>query len=335
MQNNSVVVTGGAGFIGTNIVERLLQERYRVTIIDDLSTGRLENIQPLLDDENLTFIECSIMDEDRLTEIFKDHQYVIHQAALPSMQRSVENPIDTNKVNVSGTLRVLNSAKEASIQKVVMASSSSVYGDTPTLPKIETMVPNPKSPYAVTKLTGEQYCRIFTELYDLKTVCLRYFNVFGPHQNPKSDYAAVIPKFIHSILNDRPLTIFGDGTQTRDFTYVQNVVDANILAMNSDATGIFNIACGERISLIDLANTLMSLANKNVDIIYTDPRIGDIEHSHADITLAKEKIGYEPVLSAHHGLMETLKWFMESEKTSSRDPEIPILESDCLEDPLA
>jgi UDP-glucose 4-epimerase len=216
-----------------------------------------------------------------------------------------------------------------------MASSSSVYGDTPTLPKIETMIPNPKSPYAVTKLTGEQYCRIFTELYGLKTVCLRYFNVFGPHQNPKSDYAAVIPKFIHSILNNQPLTIFGDGMQTRDFTYVQNVVDANILAMNSDATGIFNIACGERISLIELANTLMSLANKNVDIIFTDPRVGDIEHSHADITLAKEMIGYEPVLSAHHGLMETVKWFMESEKTSCRDPEIPILESDCIEDPLA
>ena len=251
------------------------------------------------------------------------------------MQRSVENPIDTNKVNVSGTLRVLNSAKEASILKVVMASSSSVYGDTPILPKIETMIPNPKSPYAVTKLTGEQYCKIFTELYGLKTVCLRYFNVFGPHQNPRSDYAAVIPKFIHCILNNQPLTIFGDGTQTRDFTYVQNVVDANILAMNSDATGIFNIACGERISLIDLANTLMSLAEKYVDIIYTDPRVGDIEHSHADITLAKEMIGYEPVLSAHHGLMETVKWFMESEKTLGRDAEIPIFESDRIEDPLA
>jgi UDP-glucose 4-epimerase len=314
MGKRAVVVTGGAGFIGCNIVDTLLRNGYLVTAIDDLSTGQSENLAPLMENKDFDFIKGSLLDSKLLKEIFRGNHYVIHEAAIPSVQRSIENPVATNEANVTGTLNVLMAAKDMSIEKVVMASSSSIYGDTPIMPKEEGMAPNPKSPYAVSKLTCEQYCRIFTEVYGLRTICLRYFNVFGPHQNPHSDYAAVIPKFMDAIANDRPITIFGDGTQTRDFTYVQNVVKANILAMESNVVGNFNIACGCRISLNDLANTMMSLMGKKVEIQYSAPRAGDVKHSLADITRAKTLLGYEPEFDLRYGLTETIKWFLNSKK---------------------
>lgn len=314
MSENSVIVTGGAGFIGSNIAEKLLRDQYKVTVIDNLSTGRYKNISHPMNNKNFRFIEGSILDENILQDAFKDAEYILHQAAIPSVQRSIDNPIASNDANITGTLKVLNAAKNASIKKVVIASSSSVYGDTPTLPKKETMVPNPQSPYAVSKLSCEHYCKVFYDLFGLETISLRYFNVFGPHQDPHSDYAAVIPKFISAIASGKPLTIFGDGTQTRDFTYVQNVVNANILAMKSKATGIYNVACGNRMALNELATILMSLIGKRVEINYTSPRAGDIKHSLADISLAKQNFGYVPEFDIKHGLAETVRWFLADER---------------------
>ncbi len=304
-----VVVTGGAGFIGSNLVDALLQDGHEVRIIDNLSTGNRGNLVEFISQTACTFVEGSVTNLNLLRETFKDVDCVFHQAAIPSVQRSVDDPHATNEANVTGTLTVLIAARECGVEKVVYASSSSVYGDTPTLPKTEDMIPNPKSPYAVSKLTGEYYCRVFSEVYGLKTVCLRYFNVYGPKQDPTSDYAAVIPRFITRVLEHKPPIIYGDGAQTRDFTFVRDVAHANIQAMKEAVEGVFNIACGARISVNELAAIVTALIGVNLEILYDAPRSGDIKDSLADITAAREQLSYEPEFTLHDGLKETIRWF--------------------------
>lgn len=308
LTRKKVIVTGGAGFIGSNLVQEL-SSQYDVIVIDDLSTGRIENLAGI---SNIQFVKGSISDLSLLKHTFINAECVFHQAALPSVQRSVNDPISSNAANVDGTLNVLIASRDCGVRKVIFASSSSVYGDTPTLPKREDMKPNPKSPYAVTKLTGEHYCRVFSEIYGLRTTCLRYFNVFGPKQNPKSQYAAVIPIFITRILDNQPPIIYGNGTQTRDFTFVRDVVKANILAMKSEAQGIFNTACNRRISLNELAHKIMEITGNYLDITYDKPRPGDIKDSLADISAAHSKLGYEPSYDMDSGLRETIKWFQKT-----------------------
>jgi UDP-glucose 4-epimerase len=305
MKNYQIIVTGGLGFIGSNLVEKLIKHN-EVTIIDDQSTGKIENIQEI-DQDNLTLIKGSITDLN-LTKIFKDHDYVLHQAALPSVPRSISDPKSSNEANITGTLNVLIAAKDSGIKKVVCASSSSVYGDTPTLPKSENMPVNPLSPYAITKMTAEFYCNVFQEIYGLQTVSLRYFNVFGPKQDPNSQYAAVIPNFISAIKNNKPPVIYGDGEQSRDFSYVKHIVDANMLACESDKTGVYNIACGRRITVNQLVEMINEIMGKNIEPVYSESRPGDIKHSLADISKAKA-FGYEPKSDFMMELKETIKWF--------------------------
>lgn len=309
MKNKNVIVTGGMGFIGSHLTEKLLEDN-EVTVIDNESTGKIENIKHLFDYENLTVIRGSIV-ELNLTEIFKGKDYVFHLAAIPSVPRSVEDPFNSNNSNVTGTLNVLIAAKDVGAKKVIFSSSSSVYGDTPTLPKREDMPVNPQSPYAITKATGEMYCKVFEELYGLPTVCLRYFNVFGPRQNPNSQYAAVIPKFINSIINGESPVIYGDGEQSRDFTFVKNVVDANILSCESDKTGIFNIACGRRITVNELVYFINEILGKEIKSVHADLRAGDIKHSLADISKAKD-FGYNPKSDFKEELSRTASWFKET-----------------------
>lgn len=302
-----IVITGGAGFIGSNIAEELTKDNANeVIVVDDLSTGKMENIKDL----DINFVEGSIMDLELLQETFKEVDYVFHQAAIPSVPRSIKDPIATNNANINGTLNVLVAARDCSVKKVIYASSSSVYGDTPELPKREDMTPNPLSPYAVTKLLGEYYGSVFNAIYGLKTVALRYFNVYGPKQDPYSDYAAVIPKFVSRVSEDDPPLIYGDGRQTRDFTFVRDVVTANIEAMRSEATGVFNIASGSRISINELAELVMKLMSKKLAVIFEAPREGDVKHSLAEISKAKAKFGYEPDYSLEKGLEETIRWFL-------------------------
>lgn len=305
MKGKKIIVTGGLGFIGSNLVEELIKDN-KVTIIDNHSTGKLDNIKHLNHD-NITLINGSINSLE-LTEIFKGHDYVFHQAALPSVPRSIKDPKSSNEVNISGTLNVLVAAKDSGIKKVVYASSSSIYGDTPTLPKIENMPVNPQSPYAITKMTGEFYCKIFHEIYGLNTVSLRYFNVFGPRQDPNSQYAAVIPKFINAILNDEQPVVYGDGTQSRDFSYVKHVVDANILACESNMSGVFNIACGRQITINQLVKMINEILGKDIKPIFVKPRSGDIKHSLADISKA-QTFGYNPKGDFKYELTELIRWF--------------------------
>jgi UDP-glucose 4-epimerase len=310
MQNDiKAVVTGGAGFIGSHITEELIQRGYHVIVIDDLSTGKMENIQHLLDEGNLNFVRGSITDLALLQKFFSDADYIFHQAAIPSVPRSIKNPLASNEVNVTGTLNVLSAARDQGIKKVIFASSSSVYGDTPNLPKREDMTPNPQSPYAVTKLAAEYYCRVFTDVYGISTICLRYFNVFGARQNPDSQYAAVIPKFIKAIKEGKPPVIFGDGEQTRDFTFIKDVVHANILAAESKAFGVFNIGKGDRISINQLAQIILKLNGKeNIKPLYEKGRLGDIKHSLADISKA-QSFGYKPEYDVEKGIVETIRSF--------------------------
>ena len=309
MTDKRVLVTGGAGFIGSNISHVLIERGYHVTVLDNLLTGKEENISDLMDNGMFRFVNGSINDENVLSEVMKDADYVLHQAAIPSVPRSVKDPVRSNEANVDGTLKVLNVARGSDIKKVVYASSSSVYGDTPTLPKLEDMIPNPKSPYAVSKLTGEYYASVFSEVYGLKTACLRYFNVFGPRQDPKSQYAAVMPKFIRSLFRDEPPTIYGDGEQSRDFTFVKDVVNANILAMESPAQGIFNISRGERITINELVTMMNEIIGKNIEPVHLDDRAGDIKHSLSDISKAARELGYEPKYGLKESIMETVKWY--------------------------
>lgn len=305
MKNQKVIVTGGLGFIGSNLVESLVAEN-EVTIIDDQSTGKLKNVSGVQRD-NLTIINGSIT-ELNLVDIFTGQDYVFHQAAIPSVPRSINDPVSSNEANITGTLKVLVAAKDSGIKKVVNASSSSVYGDTPTLPKREDMPVKPLSPYAITKAASEFYCDVFRELYNLQTISLRYFNVFGPRQDPNSEYAAVIPKFIDSIWKNKPPVVYGDGEQSRDFSYVKHVVDANILACESDKTGIFNVACGRRITINELIDYINEILGKNIAAEYTEPRLGDIIHSFADITKAGS-FGYYPKSDFREELIETVRWF--------------------------
>jgi len=302
------VVTGGAGFIGSHIADELVARGYQVAIIDDLSTGNKENIASLLNQNHVEFTEGSIADLSVLTKLFRGAKYVFHLAAIPSVPRSIENPQASHEANITGTLKVLLAARDAAVKKVVYASSCAVYGGTCTLPIKEDTLPNPQSPYAVTKLAGEYYCQVFHQVYGLPTVCLRYFNVYGPRQDPDSEYSAVIPKFIQRVLNDKPLLILGDGEQTRDFTFITDVVEANILLAESQATGIFNIGSGQRISIAHLAELLIGLAGNNVKLIHKEPRPGDIKHSLADISKA-QSFGYKPKYSLERGLAETIGSF--------------------------
>jgi UDP-glucose 4-epimerase len=308
MRGKKIVVTGGAGFIGSNLTETLSKDN-QVIVIDDLSTGYLKNIQHLVHYNKVTFVQGNITDLSFLQQTFNNIDYVFHQAAIPSVPRSIKDPLASTRVNLNGTLNVLLAARDNGVQKVVYASSSSVYGDTPTLPKTEDMKPCPLSPYAISKLGGEYFCQVFTLVYDMPVVALRYFNVYGPRQDPKSEYAAVIPKFITNITSDKPPLIYGNGEQTRDFTYVKDVVKANILAAEGTATGVFNIANGNRITINKLASTIMDLFGKQLQSEFLDPRPGDILHSHADISKAKEKLHFQPDYDLVKGLKETVQWF--------------------------
>jgi UDP-glucose 4-epimerase len=269
----------------------------------------MENIQPFLKKKNVTFVQGSITDLSVLEKIFEGADGIFHEGAIASVPRSVANPLATNEANVTGTLNVLIAARDCGVRKVLFASSSSVYGNTPTLPKREDMIPNPLSPYAVSKLSGEHYLKVFSEVFGINTLSLRYFNVFGPRQDPKSEYAAVIPRFITKILRQESPTIYGDGGQTRDFTYVKDVVQANIRAMESDSQGVFNVAYCKRIDLNELATLIMEITGITVPLKYEPPRTGDVRDSLADIKRAQEAFGYAPEYTVKTGLMETIAWY--------------------------
>jgi len=304
------LVTGGAGFIGSHIVEELLKRGEEVRIIDNLSTGKIDNIKDFLSE--VEFLEADLRDINKVREAVEGVDYVLHQAAIPSVPRSIADPISSNSANVDGTLNLLFAAKEAKIKRVVIASSSSVYGDSQILPKSEEFTPNPISPYAVTKLVEELYALVFYRIYGLETVSLRYFNVFGPRQDPTSQYAAVIPRFITKMLKGESPVIFGDGKQSRDFTYVKNVVEANLVASISDKVGhgeVINIACGESITLNQLVDRINEILGTDIKPIYTEPRPGDVRHSLASINKAKELLGYTVKVSFLDGLKETINWY--------------------------
>jgi nucleoside-diphosphate-sugar epimerase len=301
------LVTGAAGFIGSNIVEELVARGAEVRALDNLSTGKASNLAPFMD--RIVFVEGDLNDSELMGKVVSGVDYVLHQAALPSVPRSMADPLKSHEANATGTLKLLIAARDAGVKRLVYASSSSVYGNSPTLPKREDMATQPLSPYAVNKLAAEQYCRVFARVFGLPTVSLRYFNVFGPRQDPKSQYAAVIPAFISSVLRGQSPTIYGDGTQTRDFTYVQNVVQANLLACETDkADGeALNIACGERTSLLDLLGEINRLLGTDVEPIFQSGRAGDVKDSLADISRARELIGYTPVASFSEGLAATVR----------------------------
>lgn len=305
-----VVVTGGAGFVGSHLSGELAKQGYRVVLIDDLSTGKIENIESLLRARQADFVRGSVTDLKLLKDSFQGAHYVFHLAALASVPQSIVDPSAFHEINVTGTLNVLLAAKESSVKKVVCSSSSSVYGDTAKLPHTEAMVPHPLSPYAATKLAGECYCHAFHESYGLPTVSLRYFNIYGPGQDPDSPYAAVIPRFIMEVRRGKPPVIFGDGEQTRDFVFVKDAVRANILAAEGDAAGVFNVGKGESITLNRLAELIIGLAGANLKPVHAEPRQGDIRHSLADIAKAKG-FGYKPCWSLEDGLRTTMAYFNE------------------------
>ena len=304
------LVTGGAGFIGSNLVETLVARGETVRVLDDFSTGHRRNLAELEGEFELH--EGSIVSFEDCQKAVDGVDFVLHQGALPSVPKSVALPRESNEVNVTGTLNVLVAARDAGVKRVVYAASSSAYGDTPTLPKIESMPANPLSPYAIQKHTNELYMRVFTQVYGLQTVALRYFNIFGPRQDPTSQYGAVIPKFLTALLAGQAPTIFGDGKQSRDFTYVENVVEANIMACHAPdecAGRLVNLACGERIDLNDLARVINEALGTDVAPIYEPERVGDVKHSLADVTLAKDLIGYEPKVKFAEGIERTIAWY--------------------------
>ena len=313
------LITGGAGFIGSHIVDALVERGEEVVVFDDLSNGRLENIAH--HGNKVQFIKGDLRDLQALEQAMQGVDFVSHQGALGSVPRSIANPIATHNVNATGTLNVLQAAKEARVKRVVYSSSSSVYGDTPTLPKVETMPTKPISPYALSKLTAEEYCRIFTLVYGLETVALRYFNVFGPRQRPDSQYAAVIPKFIDAMLHGQQPIINGDGKHSRDFTYVTNNVQANLRAFEAPSEQVsgrvMNIACDDQISLLELVSGINHILNTVIEPEFISERPGDVQHSRASIYLAQELLGYQPKVSFREGLKKTVNHFVKTHKTSS------------------
>jgi nucleoside-diphosphate-sugar epimerase len=307
------LVTGGAGFIGSHIAQALAAGGARVRVIDDLSTGHRENLEEI--GGEIDFHQASLADEKALRRALEDVELVFHEAAIPSVPRSVKNPVETHVACVDATFSLLNAARSSNVRRIVYAASSSAYGDQPTLPKEEEMRPDPLSPYAVAKLVGEYYCQVFTRAYNLETVCLRYFNVFGPRQDPSSEYSGVISRFIAALLKGEQPVIYGDGEQSRDFTYIADVVAANMRASESStAVGrVINFARGERTTLNQLLETLKSITGRNdVQADYREPRTGDVRHSLADITRARKLLGYEPQTSLEEGLRHTIDWWKQS-----------------------
>jgi UDP-glucose 4-epimerase len=301
-----ILVTGGGGFIGSHLAKRLVSLGHQVTILDNFSTGRRSNLEALASDVEI--IEGDIQSYERAFHAVRGCEVVFHEAALPSVPRSVQDPLTSTASNVIGTLNVLLAARDAQVRRVVYASSSSVYGSNPSLPKSEDMATLPISPYAVAKLAGEGYCRSFGVVYGLEAVAIRYFNVFGPRQDPRSMYAAVIPNFISALLAGESPTIFGDGEQSRDFTYVDNVIDANLLAMDADSVAghVYNVACGESATLNELVASLNEIIGTSHKPVYRAPRSGDVKHSLADISRARADLGYKPTVSFREGLERTV-----------------------------
>jgi nucleoside-diphosphate-sugar epimerase len=306
-----VLVTGAGGFIGSHLAERLLGEGYEVRILDNFATGRRENLDSFRDAVDI--VEGDIQSYERVHNAVRGCELVFHLAALPSVPRSIQDPLTSNASNVTGTLNVLLAARDEDVRRVVFASSSSTYGANKELPKRETMATVPIAPYAVSKLAAEGYCRAFFNVYGLETVALRYFNVFGSRQDPQSQYSAVIPKFITAVLDGQPPTIHGDGEQSRDFTYIDNAVDANLLAARAEGVAgeAFNVACGDRVSLNDLVSELERIVGSEIEPVHTDPRPGDVPHSLADISKAREALGYEPKVDFRSGLERTYAYYEE------------------------
>jgi len=307
------LVSGGAGFIGSHLVHRLVADGEEVRVLDDLSTGHRSNLEAVADDVEI--IEASFVELDVCRRAVEGVDFVLHQGALPSVPKSIEQPRETHHANVTGTLNMLLAARDAGVKRFVYAASSSAYGDTPTLPKVETMPGRPKSPYAIQKYTGELYCRTFFETYGVETVALRYFNIFGPRQDPNSPYSAVIPRFVTACREGRAPTIFGDGTTSRDFTFIDNVVEANLRACRAPsacAGNVYNVACGQRIDLTTLAETIRREVGSGRPPEYAPERAGDVKHSLADIGRAREDLGYEPVVTFDEGVRRTVAWYLGS-----------------------
>ncbi len=308
------VVTGGAGFVGSNLARHLLTAGHEVTVVDNLSTGRLENVADVLNE--VRFVEVDVRNRESLEEAFSGADYVFHQAALGSVPRSIDDPWTSHDNNVNGTLTVLLAAQKAGVRRVIYAASSSAYGDTPTLPKVETMRSLPLSPYAVTKLVGELYFNVFYRVYGLETVALRYFNIFGPRQNPHTQYSAVIPKFITAALKGEPVTVHGDGNQSRDFTYIDNVVEANLRAALAPAEQVagetFNLGCNDRISLNRILGRLEEILDRPIARVHVDTRKGDVRDSLADISKAQAAFSYEVRVPFPEGLRRTVAWYQQN-----------------------
>lgn len=309
------LVTGGAGFIGSHLAAELVRCGERVRIVDNLSTGKRKNLEASAGAE---FVQGDLADPDLARRVVDGVDYVLHQAAIPSVPRSVEDPITSNRSNIDATLNILVAARDAGVKRLVYAGSSSAYGDTPALPKREDMAPRPLSPYALQKLVGEQYCEMFTRLYGFPTVTIRYFNVFGPRQDPSSPYSGVISLFISALVDGRRPVIYGDGEQTRDFTYVANVVDGVLRACQAPAAPgeTINVATGGRISLNELFRRLKDLTGASVEPVYGEPRPGDVKHSQADISKAQRLLGYLPKVSFEDGLKRTLEWYKATDRVS-------------------
>lgn len=307
-----ILITGGAGFIGSNLIESLLERNYKVVCLDNLSTGSMKNIEEFFDNENFEFVEGDILDFELLLELTKGIDLISHQAALGSVPRSIKDPLTTNKVNIEGTLNVFKAAVDRKVQRVVYAASSSTYGDSKELPKKEDKIGKPLSPYAVTKYVNELYADVFHRVYGLSTIGLRYFNVFGPKQDPNGAYAAVIPLFIKAILSGHSPMINGDGNHSRDFTFVANAVQANIKSLEAQiyiCNQVYNIACGQRVTLNELVNYINEIAGMNVGSVHIGEREGDIIHSLADISKAKKELDYNPVYDVKKGLNASIEWY--------------------------
>ena len=303
------LITGGAGFIGSNLAEALIRDGERVRIFDNFTTGTLDNLAAVRD--RVEVVEGDLRDFDAVRQAMRGVNYVSHQGALRSVERSVDDPMSSNAVNVEGTLHVLQAAREAGVTRLAYASSSSAYGDTEVLPKTEDLTPAPISPYAVSKLAAEHYCRVYSRLYGLETVSLRYFNVFGPKQSPESKYAAVVPLFLRAAFQGEPLEIHGDGLQSRDFTYIDNVVLANRLAMTTPGVGgsVFNVACGERHSLLDIANTIGRFLGRELKLNHVASRRGDVRHTQASIERITTALKFHPTVGFDEGMRRTFDWF--------------------------